>query len=296
MIPTHVTPSNGPDTRNALTFNSLTLNDPADPVDDTFELNAVVTVPQYDTSVDSDPADDGSLVTPAKRILYVARLDGTIRAPTQARLYDKKKLLALTMDPALLSLNNPTTFGVLPMDFNVPTLDTANYATGLVPSRYYCRPRGVPVPIDSMYQGYACFFSIEMAIYDPRRYLQTTTTKTIVGTSSTTSGNTLADYPSWPTVVVTMTGAGSATYSVDQSGDTPAALVINLSSALSGDTYTIDMQAGTITRVRAGVSTDQTALKVSGDWFQMTVANATLTVANGTNASTAITWRRAFVV
>ena len=281
-------------TRLAVTYNGLTLNDPADPKDDTYEINTIVYGAQFDQTFDSDPAGDGSEVGNVRRSMLVVRMDGTLRAPSMAKFFDKKVAIAKAFDPALAAYKNatasgvtPATWGVLPMDFSTPTLDTANYASGFVPSRYYARAKsGVYVPT-GQFTGEAGFFSVEMLVPEARRYLQTTSTRNGGGTLD----NSLADYPSWPTLTITMAGAGSATYTITRTGTySTTALVLNLSGLANGNVVTVDFAKR---RIYVG-TTETPSLYVSGDYWEVEPTSQTVSITNTTNATSVVTWRRAW--
>lgn len=291
MIPTH----SADRTRLAFTYNGLTLNDPDDDKDDTFEINTIAPGALFDQTFDSDPAGDGTEVGNVRRTALMLRIDGTLRAPTYGRYFDKRVALAEAFDPALAAYKNaaasgitPASWGVLPLDFSVPTLDTANYATGLVPSRYYARSRGGVYIPTSQYSGLAGFFSIEMIVPDAVRYLQTTSSLNGAGTLD----NALADAPSAATVTITMAGAGAINYTITRTGTySTKALVLDLSGLASSDVVTVDMK-----RKRIWVdSTETPGLYVSGDYFDVEPNSQTISIANATNATTVTSWRRAWV-
>ena len=278
-------------TRLAVTYNGLTLNNPADSSDETYELNAVVSHPQHDAIEDPSLDDDGSEAYKVRKVKLLVVIDGTVRSRTIAGFYDKVKALAKTFDPARVSHDNPTVNGFLALAFSVPTLDTTNYSNGLVPSKYLARARAITLPPDSTTSGYAGFFRLEMECVDPRRYWQTTTTSSANPTSLT---NSLADYRSFPTVTITMAGAGSATHTITRtvSGYTTKALVLNLSALVNTDVVVVDMGAHSITT--NGASTP--GLYVSGSWFELEPAVNAIAITNGTNASDVFSWTRAFSI
>lgn len=287
MIHTHDDAGN----RLGITWDGMTLNNPADPEDDIYELNGVGVMGQFDQTLDSDPSEDGTEIGPVKRSMLILRTDWTIRAPSIAKLADKVLDFAFAFDPARLAYENPTTYGVLAMGFSVPTTDTTNYATGFVPSYYYARPRTMPMPPISSYTGTSCFCSVEMIVPKARRFYQTESSVTGSGTAT----NTLAGVWSWPTVTITMTGAGSATYSIARAHATYGTdtLTLNLSGLVNGNVVTVDM--GTKTVKVGGVITE--SLVVAGsEFFKIDVGANTLTVTNPTNATTVTTWRRAWNV
>lgn len=302
MIPLYEDGQRGRKTkRRLLTWGSptpLLLNDPDDDPKDTYEVNAAAIIGRYSTTTEQHPQDDGSEANNIYKDMYVIRLDVTVRSLTYARLYDKLHALAVAFDPALASLVDPPN-GIRILDFNVPTEDTTNYTGGLVPSRYYLRARAVPIPPDSVFTGLSAQVSIDFECYDPRRYLQSLTSSATWSTAAIALDNTLASYQSWPTLIIVSTGAGNAAYTLTRAAvgnyAAPAPFVLNLTTALTGDLYTVDMAAHTITRLRAGVTTDAIGLKVSGDWFPIVPGSQTLTPSNAANHTGHLLWRRAFV-
>lgn len=277
-------------TRLAVTYNGLTLNNPADAADSTYEINAVATRPLYDTIEDPSPSGDGAEVYDARKVKLLLAIDGTIRAQSYADLYDRIKRLMATFDPAKVSHENASTQGFLPLDFSVPTADTTTYPSGLVPSRYYARSASLYVPTDSEYQGLSTFFRLDLECSDPRRYLQTTSSQTGAGTID----NSKADYRSFPTITITAAGAGSATYAIQNvTAYATKSLTLNLSGLVNTDVVVVDMAAQTITK--NGVATP--SLYVSGSWWAIEPTNSNvITITNPTNMTTVITWRRAFCV
>jgi hypothetical protein len=281
------------DVRLAVTYNGLTLNNPADPEDSTYELNGSSIAPQYDTIEDPNTDDDGTEAYKVKKVKLVIQVDGTIRAQSYGDLFDKIKALTQAFDPAKVSHENASTWGFLAFDFSTPTLDKTNYATGLVPSRYYARCRGLHIPAITEYTGLSSFFRLELECIDPRRYLQTTSS--LAGTG--TADNSLADYRSLPTITITMAGAGSATYTITRTGTgiaaTTKALVLNLSGMVNNDVVVVDMAAHQITK--NGVVTPSLAVSpTANSWFEIEPTSQTITITNGTNATTSTVWRRAF--
>lgn len=290
------------DLPNLVTFNNLNINNPADPSDDTIQLLGANIVPQLNTATDAHPNDDGSEVSPVYRSMYILRLDGIVRGKTLPSLLDKCKALALAFDPALAStVTSPSTAGVLAMDFKsfTATADSAytvvkrastvaESGTILgysVPSRYYVRSRAGVLTPSSAFTGLARPWSAELLMPDPRRYLQTLTT--VSATPFTDAG----DYPTWPTFTITMAGAGSATYTMTFNGH---ALVLNLSGLSNNDVVVVTPENHTITLNGVAAPTKY----VSGDWtlFRVLPGSNTQTQSNTTNATTVITYRRAFCV
>jgi hypothetical protein len=274
-------------TRAAHSYNGLTVNDPDDPPNDTYELNSAMPTEQLDWYSEPSSNSDGLEAYDVRKIAKIWRLEGTIRAPDLASFYDKCELLAKTFDAAKVSHENPTNEGFLPYDFSLPTKDTTTYPSGAILCRYYARARASVSPLNTEYQGFAGFFTLQLLCRDPRRYLQTASTLTGAGTAN----NTKADYRSWPTLSIAMSGAGSATYTITRASTLAATepLVLDLSGRSGGQTVTVDMETGYI-KV-GGVLVD---LFVSGTFWQVEPGNNTISITNATNATTTTTWRSAF--
>lgn len=279
-------------TRLALTYNGLTHNDPSDDPDDTFAIDSVSTIVPVDGPNEARPADDGAEVYTIRKQMIILRIDGTIRATSLAALYDKKRQLAAAWDPAKAAHEDSTNeTGVLPLDFSVPTADTATWATGLVPSRYYARARQTPVPVDSLLTGFACFFSLDVMVPDPRRYHQTEQSQ-----SGAATVDQIGDYRTLPTLTITMAGAGSATYAVtndpDLAGIASSTLTLDLSGCVNTDVVVVDMASKTITKN----GTEDPTIYVSGDYFALEPGDNAISYANTTNATSVLTWRHAWTV
>ena len=274
-------------TRLSVSYNSLTLNNDADEQNDTYEINGASVAGVYTSIEDAHPEEDGSEAYGAQKTKLIVVLDGTIRAPSISKLFDKIKALRAAFDASKASYENPTSQGFLALDFSTPTTDTTNYPTGLVPSRYYVRERRLLVPPSNMYSGLSQFFRVELEAIDPRRYLQTTDHLDGAGAAD----NTLADFRSFPTISITMSGAGANNFRIQRaaSGVTTQGLDLDLTLETTG-TIVVDMATRSISKV----DQDKTGLYVSGDWWSIEPASNTITISNGTNATVVTTWRRAF--
>lgn len=285
-------------TRIVMSYQGLSLNNPSDTLSgasgpDTYEINTAVGGTSLDYISEVNPQRDGLEIYPMRKVSRVLTMKGTIRAPSLAVLHDKIKALALAFDPAriahdqLLDADNMFTA----FDFSVPTADTANYASGLVPSRYYALSLRIPDPVIDYSTGFAAFFDVVLLIKDPRRYWQTQSTLSGAGTIN----NALADYFSWPTLTITMAGAGSATYSITNTTSLHGAktLVLNLSGLANGNVVTVNMERRSI---KVG-TTETASLYVSGDYFHIDpVASNAIAYTNPTNATSVVTYRRAWCI
>jgi hypothetical protein len=280
--------SGNKDVRLAHTYNGLTLNNPADSPQDTIELNSAQPLTQIQSDIEAHDNREGSEAWGAIKTARIIRIQGVIRAPTLGRLHDQIKSLAAAFDPNKTTLDNPSVQGFLPYDFSVPTLDTTNYPSGLVPSRYYARAQNLPEPAIAYDKGYTGAFHLDLFMRDPRRYLQA---QSQFGLTSGDLDNRLADFRSWPSLTLTMTGAGSATTTFTNT-TLGLALVLNLSSTTNGQTVVVDFEQ----RFISIAALSRMDLYGSGDywWMKPGVLNA-FTTANLTNISALLlTWRPAF--
>lgn len=271
-----------------VTYNGLTLNDLSNPRD-SIRLERIVTNTQIRTITEERQGSDGAEIYDARKIVRLVSLPGVMTAPSLAALSDKMRLLARTFDPALVSRDNPDEHGFLALDGSLPTADTATYPSGLIPTRLYARAQMPIQPNVVPADGYAAAFVIPLVCRDPRGYLQTETTQAI-GSTSVVVTNPKADYPSWPTITITATGAGPTAFAIDKSDDGIAALTVNLSGLLNGDSVEIDMETHTIRR--NGIKANE--LYISGGWFDLDAGNNTITVSSLSNLSVSATWRPAF--
>ena len=286
----------GGTTRLAMTYNGLTLNSPSDTLGgatgpDTYEINTVAGLTAFDYLSEINQQRDGLEVYPFRKVSRIVTLRGIIRAPSVAKLHDKIKALANAFDPAKIGHDNASN-PFLAFDFDVPTTDTANYATGLVPSRYYALPMRVPDPVIDYAVGYTASFDIVLLMRDPRRYLQTAATQ--VGAA--TIANSKADYRSWPTLTITMAGAGSAAYAYTNNpalaGIATSTLTLDLSGMALNDVVVVDMERRTITK--NGTATP--SLYVSGNYFEIEPGDNVVSIANATNATSSLSFRPAFSI
>lgn len=263
--------------RLAQTFNGLTLNNPADDADDTYEVNRITYSVVIDAVIDPHQNKDGLEAGPARKVSLLIRVDGMVRAPSIAKLFDKVKALVEAFDPAKISHENADSF--LAYDFTTPSV------AGNVAARYYVRPRDLPTPPVDMSTGNATPFTLELLAADPRRYAQTE--DTLAGAGTATNGG---DYPTWPTLTITMAGAGAANYTADLTTDTPLPLVLDLTGLIATSVVVVDMESKRITV--DGV--EDASRYVSGDYFQLEPGANTVAYSNTTNASSVLSWRDAY--
>jgi len=273
--------------RMPITINGLVLNDPDDAHDNTYEVNSIAVSTAVDTLTEARQNRDGLELYGSKKLNFLVRIDGMIRATTMGVLYDKIADLAESLDPATISYSDAT--ALVNVEFSTPTDDFLNYPSGLISCKYLARPRTIPSPAVSQFTGTVSPFSIELLVSDPRRYLATATTKTSTGSID----NSLATYRSWPTLTLNMGGAGSATYAIALTTSLGTkTLTLDLSGRSNGQVVTVDFAKKKIT---VG-STETPSIYVSGDfWEIMPESGMTLAASNTTNVSSfSLSWNRAF--
>lgn len=280
----------GDGSRLSIVHRSLTINDNTEDPDNGYFPEIAVVRYALDQVQEAKAQRDGSEAYQPRKLSKMIRIDGWAKSTTIPALWDKVDALNEAYDPVLAFDGDTATFdkGFLPLDFSQPTDDVANYATGLIPLRYYARSMQAPVDTSSKFLGRQARFSIVMQAIDPRRYLQTLSS---VGLSSGANAvdNTLAQYPSWPTLTLSMTGAGSAGWTI---GDGTSSLVLALNLASAGQSIVVDMEKHRITV--NGV--EDMSFFTSGTWFKLDPTSETITITNLTNIGSAtLQWRRAFV-
>lgn len=291
------------DTRNSLVYASnptITLNNPSDAADNTYLIEDIDVSPTYDMRSEPNSDRDGTQSGQPRKIQLMIAIRGWVKATSHAALYDKISALNRAFDPVLTHLSDSaSTFdrGFVALDFNVPTADTANYASGLIASRYYCTSLKVPVPTTTKFDGLAARFVIILRCNDPRKYWQTLSEVSRTGTGTVTVTNTLGTYSSWPIIKIDFTTvpAGNITI-VRQSHSATITLDYTKLADSSGRTLIIDTQART---AQYDNGTNKiTALDPSSRFFSINPASAhTVTFGANTPADAVcrVIWRRAFV-
>lgn len=143
-------------------------------------------------------------------------LRGTVYADTQAGLHDRVRTLRALFTPTLAYAADPANKGFLPLDFDWPTEDTANWPTGYIPVRLYARPEDQPGAYfsrDAAFgrdgEGYSNVFEVAMCAKDPRFYAQTASEVATTATSGSGTTTNKGDYPSPLQVTLTLLAAST---------------------------------------------------------------------------------------
>jgi hypothetical protein len=195
-----------------------------------------------------------------------------------SELYDNIKALASASDPSKIAFQNPTAY-FLDLTFSTPTRDTSNYVTGLAASKYTGIPiRMIEPQMSVVGDGLSAAWELNLLLREPKRFLQAVTTVS----GNATSANSIADDRSWPTVTFTLSGAGSSTFTIANTGtyQGSVSLVLNLSGYSSGS-WVVDFRERTITQN----GTKRPDVYASGTWFQIEPGNNVLAYSNTTNTS-----------
>lgn len=287
-----ISPFQDKDTRNALTLNGYTFNQEIGGstkdivrVDRVLIQTAIQAI--HEPREYSDGLETYGSFKRGKRIV----LYGIISAATRGGLYDRIEEFAAAVDPALATRDNPTTFGILPLDFNVPS------AGGLKACRYYVKAEQALEPPLTDPQGFSVPFILPLLASDPRRYLQASKSASHVGVGNFTADNSIATFPSWPIVTLTL----DKNYTTDQRvwlyNADPASehdvLILQLQGLNAGDVVTVDMERKEIKVngvVNMGVYNDR-------EFWQMRPGNTVANVGDAPDNWTGtveITWRPAF--
>lgn len=266
-----------------ITYNGITFNGASETADNILEVVDVRSSTALTAVVEPRNDDrDGSEAFRPRKPQRVIVLDCVMRMPSAGEFYDRLNTLAAALDPVLVRRANTTSEGFLALAFTTPKSGTD------LACKYLARPLQIIEPTISKYMGgLQAQFQAIFLLKDPRRYAAAQSSLSGSGTA-TNNGN----YPTWPIVQITMSGAGNVAYSIDKSGDTENALVLNLSGRINGDVIVVNMENRQI--ILNGTVTP--SLYVSGGFFDLGPGANTITVSNGTNATTSTLWNDAYAI
>lgn len=275
-------------------YNSrITLNNPADDDDDTYQIETVGVDISWDSFVEPSADIDGIEAGAPRRVQAIYHINGWVRAPSIAKLHDKINALNEAFDPVLTYMDDTATVnpGYMPYNFSVPTADTDNYATGLIPVRIYVASIRLPVGVSTKFDGYSAKFALTLRALDPRAYLQTTSSGTRTGNGTVNLVNTLATYPSWPTILLEFTTAPSSDITITQNGVT-----ITIDYTKIGSHTSLEINTSARDAKFEDDSNGMIAIKsTSRFWPVYHGTTGVVTLAGApADCDLTITWRRAF--
>jgi len=263
-----------------LTYNGYTLNEMVSVESPAGMQGSMIAPVAYSSPVDfiSEKLQwrDGIDVSAVTRSSRLIQLNGVIHGTTIADLKDRVRAFSHAFDAGWIAYANEDPF--LPLAFSVPTTDTTTFPTGLVPSKVYVLPTETPMPAELRTNGRKASFRLTLLQRDPRRFLQTSVTHT----SGTLTNP--GDTTSWPIVSFSMSGAGSASFTLTNTAPVKGArsLVLDLSGRSNGEDILVDFE-----RRQVYVDGTQTAgIFKSGDWWEVEPGTQTVSYANTSNTGT----------
>ncbi len=195
------------------------------------------------------PADVGIVGYLEKRALqdgvnaadvFLAGRDITMIVTTfgssEGDFWDKAQDLLAAFSPTLAYSADTSLAGFLPLNFQQPTADSATWAAGYIPLRYYVRPVAPPSFTVSRdmdggvaANGMSKPFTIRLTAKDPRKYVQTTVSVAVTAASQTAVYR--GDYPSYPIFTWTMSASGHSAFTLWIGGQ---ATVLNMAAQSTG--------------------------------------------------------------
>jgi hypothetical protein len=271
-----------------ITYNSdLVINEPiAGNKQHLYEVNVVLVRDVFSGINEPRPTGDGTEAFSVRKAAKLIRIDGIIRAPTLAALSDMNARLRTEFDPSLLAKNDLTGHGFAPLEFTVLA------AAGNQESYVLTRPVANPDYLFDQYLGKNAPFRLELFCSDPRRYLQTATATPFTGSQSLVITNT-GNYPSIPTISITMSGVGSDNYGLlNTLYDPDGSVRMDLTGMVNGDVIRVYPDEKIVTR--NGIRYDHIVANTT-NWNLMVQPGAqTFQVTSGTNAITTLTTHHAF--
>ncbi len=263
---------------------------------DVFDLLQVRRVPGYRSQRDTYHLSQGGSPGRILKGLMATQLSGNIRAQAASgatdirvsqwgSLRDKVSQLRSAFDPGLCDSDSPGTFGVYTFDWFEPTL-VSGYS-GWIPQRVWGRPEsGVEITERTDDQS-GCGFGVTIVSYDPRVYEPTEVTRILSPGTPTGTLINAGTVPGPLCAVITMGGAGSATFTITQGSQT---FVLNLSGCANTDVVVVVFENsapyGNRTITKNGV--ENYALKVSPltpNWMSAPMGTGTYAISNHTNVT-----------
>ena len=287
-----------PPAKNSITYRGLNINNAADDEADTYIIEDISESPTWQQNLEPFPDRDGSQTYQPFDLFKMFRVRGWARATSLRKLYDSISAINQKFHPVLAYNADTSTFnkGYLPLTFNVPTNDTANYATGLIACQYYVQAQRPPIAQDTKFNGLNARIDFLLRAADPRRYQQTTSSANRTGNGTITCVNTLATYPSYPviTIVTSVTAPSGSLTLTRTSPAASGAVTITGSQITTSKTYVLDMQARTFVN---GAIDKIAAIAGGSQFFDLSegVSNTVTVAGFPADATITVTWLRAFV-
>lgn len=127
---------------------------------------------------------------------------GTVYGRSRAELFDKVQQLREACSPTAAFTDEPGSYGYLPLTYDEPTLEVADFTNGFKPLQVFVRPVQTPalqIVRDSIGgvpdRGGAIAFDIGFEAKDPRIYVRPEATTNLTGTTASGNLRNRGDYP-----------------------------------------------------------------------------------------------------
>ena len=258
-------------------------------------IDRIIVRPQYRDTHEALHLAQGGTAGRVHKGMLLMQAQGRILVPdaTQlASLEDREKTLRLAFDPYECYRDSPTTDGCYALSWLEPTLDTTNYPTGWMNVTRYVRPTAQPETQWSINDQSYRPWSVGLVAPDPRLYdtVLASTTFTAPGASSYAWLDNHGTIPSPARITITMTGAGSSSFTVARSG---TSFVLDLSTMVNLDVVVVIMESCGLFGIGKSVKKNGAAafaLKTSGatTWLDVPAGSTQFGVFNGTNVSSVL--------
>lgn len=223
-------------------------------------------------------------------IIKVTPMSDIPAANLTGALNDREALLRAAFDPSLCDHDSPTTFGVYTFDWYEATNDLTNYATGFIPLRAWCRPESGVEITDRIDDQDSRAFGITLVCFDPRVYEQTEVALSLTPAAPSGALVNRGNSPSPLAAVITMGGAGSATFTITRGATT---FILNLSACTAGQAVTVVFEnCAPYGKRTILLGTAETfSLKVtpvSPTWMDVAPGSNTFSISNTTNVTSCL--------
>jgi len=192
--------------------------------------------------------------------------------------------LKQALNPRLMELD--ATYGIATTNGGYHPLDWTETVGGVSRAfRIYVKSMETPqIAMDNL-SGLIRQARINLKARDPRKYLQTQSTRTGAGTA-----NNAGTYPT--PVVITITASGATSTSLQITNSTTGKSIYIGTAMANNDVLVIDTLLHSVKL--NGVEKRSMITSNNSEWWELNPGDNTLAISNGTNASVQFTWRSAW--
>lgn len=207
----------------------------------------------------------------------------TLFATTLPKMSQLIQDLKEAFNPDLLELDstygeNTTYGGYHPLDW---TEDVGGTSRAF---RIYMKSRETPKVATDPLSGLVRKSTLFLKARDPRKYLQTASTRTGAGTA-----NNAGTYPT--PVTITITASGTTSTSLEITNSTVGKTIYVTTALTVGQVLVIDTFAHS---VKLNGTEKRSMISGSSDWWTLSSGNNTLALSNDTNVTIEFSWRSAW--